>query len=390
MKLKCAKTTFLKLFRRPLLASFLGTFTGELTAKGLTLPGGDLEDEDYYDGVAALMREPEGLPSNLFEALHSIQGMATPEGQARLEGAFAPLPLAANFFCDSTEAEYALQAFLAEPLLYARKFNEANLTRVGKFEFFRSKVPVDRSQTFAPPDADTIARMVNDLDEWFLKHGRGAQITVIEVVEINGEFWFVIRHGNTYARVPTAGENRNVAVMHFRPTTDDIVVFSPQFDELRTHAGTKGEGDLYREVFGTRLFGDALYFSERQTYSLDPLRLDGAESLEPIPGISKVVLRQVKWTWNNGHNEVFTHEADDVFAAVKDFDPGRLVIPATAKPVEAVFDFYFTGTTKARRVVVRPPNILKLARHCDAALVHAFLRARDFKTSVNGASDAAA
>jgi hypothetical protein len=41
----------------------------------------------------------------------------------------------------------------------------------------------------------------------------------------------------------------------------------------------------------------------------------------------------------------------------------------------------FTGSGKARKVQVRPPNVLKLGRHCDAAAVHQWLSARGFRVA---------
>lgn len=383
MKLKFIKTTFLKLIRRPLLAGLLGRFADELAAKGLSAPGVELNDRDYYQAVSVLAKAQEGLPPNLFEAMHVIGEMASEDAQQRLERAIEQSPLAGTLQENSTRPEIALQTFLADPVLFSRKLNEVKLTQVSKFEYFTSKLPLDRRATFTAPDAATVARITRDLDEWFPHHNRGAEHTNIEVIEMDEEFWFVIRHGDTYARALVTAPNRQVDVRHDRPVKEDAVVLCPERDEIRIHAGTKGEIELYRAVLAARLFGDDRYFSERKAFTLVPLVEDGLDSVEPIPGIDRVVLRAVRWAFDNGHHRVMSHEADDVFAAVAEEDTEAKVIPAKARPVEAAFDFHFTGATKPRRVVVRPPNILKVGRHSDARLVHAFLAARRFKTTVN-------
>ena len=391
MKFKLfTKITFLKLFRRPLLAGFLGQFTNELAAKGLNLTTTDLDDSEFLNGVAMLARSPDGLPPKLFEALYAVEAMATEEGQQRLELAIEQSPLTATFLADSTHAEIALQAYQADPALFARKLNEMKLARLATFEFFTSKLQLDRRKTFKAPDAAMLARMTTDMDAWFREHNRGMHIAHIEVIEIEGEFWFVIRHGDTYVRMPAAGPNRQVEVMHFRPTKDDVVVFAPERDEVRLHAGTKGEKDLYRKVFGTRLFGDDRHFSERKTYTLDPLRDEGLDALEPIPGIDRVVAREVAWAWDNSLHDVHTHASDDLLASAAEHGPERKVIPPNARPIKAAFDFYFTGSSKPRKVVIRLPNGLKLGRHCDARLVHQFLGERQFRVTLNAAGDAAA
>ena len=78
-----------------------------------------------------------------------------------------------------------------------------------------------------------------------------------------------------------------------------MAVYAPQWDDIRIHAGTKWEKDLYRETMGRRLFGDDHYFSERKAYTLDPLRTDGADALDvsDIPGISRLVLREIEVAW---------------------------------------------------------------------------------------------
>ena len=123
-----------------------------------------------------------------------------------------------------------------------------------------------------------------------------------------------------------------------------------------------------------------LWISE---FNLAPLVEDGIDSLAPIPGIDRVVLRGVRWAWDFGQHRFMSHEADDVFAAVAEDDLDGKVIPSSARPVDASFDFYFTGSSKPRKVVLRPPNILKLGRHGDGGLVHAFLAERRFKATVN-------
>ena len=98
-------------------------------------------------------------------------------------------------------------------------------------------------------------------------------------MRLTGEWWFVIRHGDTFLRTAKV-EKQKITFLHFRPAKDDVVVFSPGYEELRIHAATKGERELYREEFGVRLRGDGKYFSERKSFTLEPLRVDGAGALK--------------------------------------------------------------------------------------------------------------
>jgi hypothetical protein len=237
---------------------------------------------------------------------------------------------------------------------------------------------------FSPPTAEIIDRMTDDMDTWFREHNRGDRTTHIQMYEINGEYWFLIRHGDTFARMPTATGDREVKVLHFRPTKDDVVVYCPERDEIRIHAATMGERNQYNAVFGRRLCGDDVHFSERKAYSLEPLRDDGPDALDTdgIPGIKRVVLREIEMAWDNGYNETVIRRNDDIFAAAEAADPARPAIPQGARLVRAAFDFYFGDPSKPRKVQIRMPNVLKLPRHCDAALIHEWISARGFRGTV--------
>jgi hypothetical protein len=60
-----------------------------------------------------------------------------------------------------------------------------------------------------------------------------------------------------------------------------------------------------------------------------------------------------------------------------------VAISESGRLVRAAFDVYFADNEKKpRKVQVRPPNVLKLGRHCDAALVQRWLTERSFRTGI--------
>jgi len=384
------KPSFLKQIGRGLLTRFFDRFSADLAEKSVVLPSQDLPDDDYFEAVAKMALAPEGLPDSLNEAIFGVEAMANDNGQERLERAAERAGLDLTFDAESSHADVAVQVWLADPELFARQHNEQRLTVVSTFESHGAKSPVDRRQTFGMPDAATLTRMTADMDAWFRQHNRGHENTHIEVYSMEGDFWFPIRHGATFTRMPTDIGNRRVRVIHFRPTKDDIVVYSPERDEIRIHAATKGERELYRETFGTRLFGDPRFFSERKAFDLEPLRMDGVDALDVdgISGISEIILREIEWAWDNGHREVVIRKADDIFAAAAERNPDRNPIPEGARLVRAAFDVYFGDNPKPRKVQIRPPNVLKLGRHCDAKCVHEWLTKREFRVNVNATAAA--
>jgi hypothetical protein len=85
---------------------------------------------------------------------------------------------------------------------------------------------------------------------------------------------------------------------------------------------------------------------------------------------------------NNGQREVITRAADDIFrstASAANLAP----VPKGGALARAIFDLQFADSDKPRPVEVRPPNIVKFGRRCDAQLVQRWLSRRGFRTRVD-------
>lgn len=379
MKLKrFNKLVRLKAVRRDLLARFLDQFQAELEARGLGL-GSELDDADYYQSLIRLLMAPEWLPDGLNEALFAVDEMATPEGREQLERALGPGRSETVISPDSSDEDAVVQAWLAEPQLLAQLHNRQRLARLSSFEYFGSR---QSPKPFAGPDVAALAGLAAGLDGWFSRHSRGQQAVRIEWYPIDGELWFLVRHGDTYTRTPTVDRQRT-EVIHFRPEKDDVVVYSPELDEIRINTRTRGERDLYVEQFGLWLRGAGDYFSERRTYTLEPLRTDGAEALDTagVEGIARITLRGIEVTLDNGFHEVTLHEADDLFQCAAAGASADNPIPKDGQLTRAAFEVHFADCAKPRLVHVRLPNILKLGRHCDACRVGRWLSRRGFRTN---------
>jgi hypothetical protein len=374
------KTSFLKQIGRPLLARFIERFATELANRNVRLPDPQCADEDYYQRLAGLALAPDGLPDHLIEAMFEIEELATPEGQERLETTAAQAGIPLSLAEESSHADIAMQAWLAHPALVARSHNEVRLHRLSAFQYFGSKAPVDRSGSFTVPDGELIRRLTADLDRWFAGHNRGHETTQVVAYPIEGEVWFVIRHGDTFSRMPMV-KGREVTVLHFRPTKDDVVVYATARDEIRIHARTKGERELYRTAFGRCLFGDDQHFSERKAYTLSPLRAEGVDALDCTgnAGIRRVVLRQYEVAWDIEQRERESRKSVDIFAAAA---PDREPIPAGGRLVKAVLDVYFANARRSRTVEIRPPNVLKVRRQADSGAVQRWLSERGFRSEL--------
>ena len=376
-----AKVHFLKGVGRELLARFFERFTGELAEQKVYLPKGDLPDDDYFRGLSKLLLSPEGLPGELCEALFAIDEMANEAGQERLQNAVVQSKAELKFEIESSHGDMAMQVWLASPELFAATHNAQRLRRLSAFEYFGTKLTERKGKPFAAPGDEAMEGLRADLDGWFVEHNRGHETTQISRQEIEGEWWFVIRHGDTFLRTAKV-EKQKITFLHFRPAKDDVVVFSPGYDELRIHAATKGERELYRREFGVRLRGDDKYFSERKSFTLEPLRVDGARALKWTGNgnVDRIVLREFEIVRGGGRHDVVIHKADDIFVSAE--ARGEKAFPDGGELVRAAFDVYFGGMKKPHKVQVRPPNILKLGRRCDAAVVQKWLSEKRFQETV--------
>ena len=378
---------FLRGIGRELLGQLFGRFSDELAAKRVVLPTIELSDDSYFRALSGLAMAPGGLPDNLIETLFAIEETANPEGQQRLEGAVALAGLPIQFREHSSHGDIAVQVWLARPQLLIEQHNALRLSRLVAFEYYGSKAPVDRGDALASPGGSVLELLAADLDAWCQTHNRGEQTAHIQVFPMDGEFWFLVRHGDTPARTAKV-ERRKMEVLHFRPVKDDVVVYSPERDEIRIHAGTKGEKELYRRAFGQRLLGDDDHFCEPKVYTLEPLREDCARALDArgLPGVEEIVLREVQVAWGRRLDHRIVHLGPDLHASARAC--GKEAVPESGTVLRAGFDFHFAGQRKARRVELRTPNGLKAGRHCDARAVNEWLSERGFRVNAREAGNA--
>jgi len=378
------KIQFLKQIGRGLLEQFFARFAPELAAREVLLPATTLPDEDYFAALAGVVLAPEGLPERLIEALFAIEDLATAEGQERLELGLKQAGLQLEFPDTATHGDIAVQVFLAHPAVLAEKHNESRLWRLSAFEYIGGACRTglggekQKAEILTKERLDALA---GELDAWFKAHQRGHETTRIEFHEMDGEIWFLVRHGDTFTR-RTKVEARRWEIMHFRPAKDDVVVYAPKRNEIRVHAGTRGEKELYRRAFGRLLAGNEEHFCERKGYTLEPLREDCAAALNPrgLPGVRQIVLREVELAWGRKQDEYMVRGGVDIHGSAR--SRGREAIPEYGTIVRVVMDFHFEGEAKPRRVEVRTPNTVKMARGCDARAVHEWLSARGFRTGL--------
>ncbi|TAK95236.1 MAG: hypothetical protein EPO07_15685, partial [Verrucomicrobia bacterium] len=220
----------LKGIGREMLGKFFGRFNTELTARKIVLPASALDDDAYYTALAAVALAPDGLPDELCEALFAIEGLANAAGQEQLELAVMQARLAMEFPQGATHGDIAVQVYLAHPALFTAMHNQARLARLVSFEYFscksgnteKQKAEIEKPGALSRKQGadvkdhgELLAALTADMDAWFKEHQRGHETTRIEVHPLDGEWMFIVRHGDTFARTAKV-EARRLEIMHFR------------------------------------------------------------------------------------------------------------------------------------------------------------------------------
>ncbi len=365
------------------LIRFLTPYAEYLQARNVELPEeADIDNLDYGVLAEVLMTPDESIPRDMVEALYIIHEMSTPEAMdellkdAEIEG------IQITDGPDPTPTDVAIQVFLQNRRYLESKHSEQFLTRARTFQYYQTE-DIGRAD-FVPPTEETLRALERDLDEWFVKHKRGRGSRVFHYIRDNG-IWFLVRHGEPYKREGSieAGESSSV---FYRPEKHDVLIYQPATGEIGINAGTKGEKELYRTLFGLHLFGSEDFFPGDGKYTLDPLKTQGADSLvcSDIEGIEWIKLRELQFFWGGAHKEIVIWRADDIFAMLVDKER---TIHANAPIIKASFQIKFEDAKNLRTVSIRPSNIAQFQRDDDGTLVELWLQKRGFILALESEED---
>jgi hypothetical protein len=365
--LKGIAPRFLIAFRTP-----YGDF---FACRGLAIPSSETADGLDYDCLSAVLMSPgPDMPTSLMDALHYVDEMSDAAGMDALTEEADRLGLKLEGEPDLTPADVAVQLWLHNPDALQRKHAERNLTRPRSFEHF-GKNGVQQVPLFRPLSEPDIQQLEREMDVWFERKRRGRGCRVYEY-DRGEEVWFLVRHAEPLRREGAIEDGESTSVF-YRPEKYDVVVYNRERGELRVHAATKGEKELYRQKFGEHLFGNREFFLGEAKYTLEPLRADGSLALvcADIEGMDWAVLKQIEFHWPGANGGREAHKADDVFAY---FKARGKEMPHRPQIVRASFLVKFTGVKTPRTVAVRAGNVAQYTRDDDSAAVEEWLVRRGF------------
>jgi len=328
---------------------------------------------DYDQLVDILMSPDTSTPPSLLDALYYVHEMSTQEAMDTLLQEAEDNGISLDGDPDPTAADVAVQVYLKNKDLLERKHAEQYLIKPRSFEYFQTDA--DKLPKFKKPTAKTLAALEKGLDDWFekKKRGRGSRVFVYSK---DDAVWFLVRHGDPLRREGSLVEGRTSSVF-YRPEKYDVLVYEPGIGEIRIHACSKAEKDLYRRSLGQHLFGNDNFFPDIGKYTLELLRNSGEASIvcTDVHGMEWVRLKEIQFLWGGAEKEIEIRKANDVFAAYK----GRQhAMPKKARIIRASFQVKFTDSKTARNVTIRPSNIAQYTRDSDAAVVEGWLTKRGF------------
>jgi len=365
------------------LLRFLSPHIGFFKMRGLDLDesSGEEEDFDYPALVDILMTPDEDTPKELVDALYYVHEMATLEGMDFLltEAEKRGISLAVE---NPTPIDVAMRMWTLGGEIVECAHAKESMARQRTFVYFQTdkKCGMSRDEL----NMDSIGALQDDLDDYFMRRqrGRGSRVFVFDRFD---EVWFLVRHGEPFKREGILDDGKSSSVF-YRPERYDVVVYNPRLGDLRIHAATKGEVELYKTLFGRHLFGEDRYFPSKDKYTLEPLRSDGEASLvcSDIPGIECITLCELEFEQCGFRRNVVRWKSEDVFGMLNATDEE---IPPWARLSKAVFKVLFSGCMRPRTVSIKTSNIAQFQRDDDGRLIDLWLELRGFVVSIGKASD---
>lgn len=366
------------------LYDLLAPYAGYLAGRGVTLRAparlravpDDFGVEDVevvdYEILARVLANPDAdVPGDLVNALYLISESCTP---SIVESLLMSPGVQVGASQEQSAADIATQALLRAPYLLERLHAQQFVGARQSFRYYLTReLP---SGPVPSPSEEVLEDLQRDLASSFESRKMGTQVRVLAYPSTH-EVLFLVRHGEGFRRQSVQQKGRSTSVF-FRPEKHDIVAYTHSIGELRINAEER-ERELYRRAFGRHLFADESYFPEKNSkYSLEPLR-QGRSSIScaDVDGIEWVVLKEIRSAFGGSHNEMKTHSADDLFAALEDrggaFPGGKLI--------GARFEVRFSDARTPRIVHINPPARAKFTRDSDGARIAEWLVKRGFDVS---------
>jgi len=379
-----SKTDVLKKIDSKYLYQFLAKYSEYFTSRGMCILKASDNFGTYYDLLSEILMTPdERTPAELSEALYYINEMCTPEAFDLIQDTIAGTEIDDIIKTNVSPADLVLQVWLIKPNLIERLHAQQFMFKPRAFEYFKSSSA--NTDSFKEATPETIKNLEADLNEWFSRKRRGKNCKV-HIFNKSDMIWFLVRHGEPYTRESVIQDGESIS-LYYQPEKYDVLIYNRQTGEIRMHARSKGEKELYRTRFGYHFFGNSEFFDSRGKFTLKPLRENGQDSLlcSDITGMEWAKLKELQIYYGGTQKEIEIRKAEDLFASLQERDR---TIPQSGHLLKAGFLIKFCDSKTPRTIIINAGNKAQFKRDDDAEILEDWMMQRGFITVSDGVEDA--
>lgn len=363
---------------------FLQPYTKYFSERGLKLPSPESLNGLDYKALSLALANPEpSADPELFDALFLVHELSTPEAFDAVQEAIQDHEFDEEIPSDLSPADLAIRVYLLDADILDRVHARQELRRPRSFVYFQSLSQTNGGVDF--PEQKQITTIEAALNNGFDRKRRGKTAKVIPF-NGDGNMWFLVRRGAVLNREGIIRNDGRSDSLYYRPERYDTVVYNQGKNEIRMNVRNNSKWllELYRSVFGEKLFGKTDYFKGKNKFTLEPLRQDGKACLEcgDVDGIDKVILTEYTILYNPSFNESVTHHADDVFGLLE--ARGR-EFPRGGSLIRAKFKIKFSDAKNPRSVTINKGNRAGFKIDDDSVVLEQWLTNRGFITETESA-----
>jgi hypothetical protein len=347
---------------------------------GLMLADQPQEDLDRRQ-VANLLQADADLPRQLLDAFLTIGDVAVPSRLPALVKLGQTLGLAPEDLIgdDITPVMVAARIWRKDAAALKRLTEQSQIESGHAYRTWRAAS--DEIPAYTPIHEASLRRWEKHVAGEFFKRGLGDGARIF-VHTVDDYVFFLVRHGCSPRRDITHEKGADTGNVLYRPSRTDILRYDTLTGELAIYQRErrKWQEELYLAACSLHAFGQPHLFTGDDAYDLAPLPAKGAAILdcEGIEGIRKVVLVAMSVSSPSNKRLSIHYAATDLFAAMRTAGIAWRDLPPC---VEVTFLVTFT-TGLARKVTVRPPNVVRCSQHGDEVLVQQWLLRHGIKKAL--------
>lgn len=372
-----ARFTKPETFRRfspKMLAELLSRYPELLEARGIELPEVVDESSMPYRKITELFLSVDEVSernSGLYAAIHLIERLSTAPGRgailrvATLNDVILPREAAVS------NSDLALWTWLHHPHVLESAGYRVKMHSSRSYLYYRSFD--DRVPSLCYSE-ETVAELQRSLRSYYQSISKGSSVQVLDIEE-EDELWLVIRHGGYMERRANIDDETNsTGSICFRDEEYDILIYNQIHGDLKIRYTNDKMLEVLRTEFGRLFFGNANFFTARETFTLGALMQPACSFMATtlVAGITSVVLLEVRYMMPGGCDRTVHEKSTNLLHSQNHHAP---VVPGKAFLVEYVkLGFKFEGDRNYRSIKLFAPNKSNYARESDAGLVEQWLR----------------